>query len=131
MSLGGEKTRQFATEESFVSAPSLDPHNVPFEEYLYHAAAQRRAEEAGDDENHTANLPAGNIAAEQGLFHRFYEKKGANVDVQVKAVRDDYSDLTPDEVERVNASRALRRASWAAVFYLITTEYVCPLFPYE
>lgn len=115
---------QYATDEkveSMVSAP-IYRHDVPFEEYLLHAAAQRRAEEVGDDETLASTLPTGNIAAEHGLFHQWYEKKGANIDVQVAATHDDYSDLTPEEVERVNASRALRRASWAAVFYLITTE---------
>jgi hypothetical protein len=34
--------------------------------------------------------------------------------------------LTADERERINARRALRSASWAAVFYLITTDILGP-----
>ena len=36
------------------------------------------------------------------------------------------SALTADEKERINARRALRSASWAAVFYLITTDILGP-----
>ena len=36
------------------------------------------------------------------------------------------AELTPDEKERLNASRALKSASWAACFYLITTDILGP-----
>lgn len=68
-------------------------HRVPlFEEYLYYAAIQRRAEEVPVDVHDV-------ISAQS---------------------------LNEDQAERVNALRALRSASWASIFYLITTDVLGP-----
>lgn len=62
---------------------------------------------------------------EKTWFNQLSEKKGPNVNLEQRLPTslqaDDFTDLTPDQIERVNASRALRRATWASVFYLITT----------
>jgi hypothetical protein len=48
--------------------------------------------------------------------------------VNVRAIADNSTIPPPtaDELERKNASRALRLASWASVFYLITTDILGP-----
>nr|CBX33324.1 oligopeptide transporter protein [uncultured eukaryote] len=38
----------------------------------------------------------------------------------------DVLELTPDQAERANARRALKQASWAAIFFLITTDILGP-----
>lgn len=105
---------------------------VPFEEFLYHAAAQRCAEARGHgisdvvkdsltDSSASEEAPSG----EKHWFNTLSEKKGPNVNFEQRIADavpiDDCSNLTADEIERINASRALRRATWASVFYLITT----------
>ncbi|ORY92825.1 transmembrane amino acid transporter protein-domain-containing protein [Leucosporidium creatinivorum] len=40
--------------------------------------------------------------------------------------RDDLADLPADEVERVNARRALRAATWQACFFLVVTDIIGP-----
>lgn len=101
---------------------SYDPPtaNVEFEDYLYFAAVQRREEDL-------ANLPISEIekADKSNWFNRLSEHKGPNVNVNVQAI-DNPIPPTQDELERENASRALRLASWASVFYLITTDILGP-----
>lgn len=112
----------------------VHPDDVPFEEYIYHAAVQRRAEEAGTTQQlHGIDTPPEKgtpqmLAAppsKENWFNTLSEKKGPNVNLEQRLPAnleaDDFTDLTPDQIERVNASRALRRATWASVFYLITT----------
>lgn len=115
--------------------------SIPFEEYLYHAAIQRRAEAQGygisdvakgahtaSDSDHEAVIHP--VDEKRGWFGKLSEAKGPNVNLEQRLPdslpADDFSDLSPHEVERANASRALRRASWSAVFYLITTDILGP-----
>ncbi|KAF9456754.1 oligopeptide transporter protein [Collybia nuda] len=58
-------------------------------------------------------------------FPQFSQHKGPSVNVDVHNTSPDQS-LNEDEVERVNALRALRSASWASIFYLITTDILGP-----
>lgn len=121
-------------------------NDVPFEEYIYRAAVQRRAEQSGLDlsgsakANHTNShsssekhdYEAAAAPLDKTWFNQLSEKKGPNVNLEQRIPEalpvDDFANLTPDEMERVNASRALRRATWAAVFYLITTVSVGGVF---
>ncbi|KII95622.1 hypothetical protein PLICRDRAFT_121216 [Plicaturopsis crispa FD-325 SS-3] len=92
-------------------APSAVPVHrgtVPFEEYLSHALRQREFE----DSNHG---PVNGTPSPSASTH----------DEKTKGPLGE-ADLTPEEQERVNARRALRSASWAAVFYLITTDILGP-----
>jgi amino acid permease len=57
-------------------------------------------------------------------FHGLSAHKGPNVNIDVTGVEP--PSPTADEEERENASRALRLASWASVFYLITTDILGP-----
>jgi hypothetical protein len=94
--------------------------NVEFEDYLYFAAVQRREEDL-------ATLPTSEIEKvhKANWFNRLSEHKGPNVNVNVHGI-DNPIPPTADELERENASRALRLASWASVFYLITTDILGP-----
>jgi hypothetical protein len=115
-----EKALQYGTDADVESTPApVYVTHVPFEEYLIHAAAQRRTEALPEGHAHGESAPAN---YENHPLSRWSEKKGVNVDIVPTGSSDDLSDLTPDELERVNANRALRRATWAAVFYLITTD---------
>ena len=101
---------------------AYDPPNtiVEFEDYLYFAAVQRREEDL-------ATKPRSEIdrGEKSDWFNRLSEHKGPNVNVDVHAI-DNPTPPTADELERENASRALRLASWASVFYLITTDILGP-----
>ena len=99
---------------------SYDPPNtnVEFEDYLYFAAVQRREEDlATGFESEKVD--------KSNWFNRLSEHKGPNVNVNVHAIENPIPP-TADELERENASRALRLASWASVFYLITTDILGP-----
>jgi hypothetical protein len=106
--------------------PGADEHapaasgTPTFGEYLEHAVRSREYEE----EQHAAGggkrragfagiIPDGGQG--NGMGEKPTEKANFKNVVAVEA-------LTPDEQERLNARRALRSASWAAVFYLITTD---------
>ncbi|KAG6910871.1 hypothetical protein DXG01_007188 [Tephrocybe rancida] len=86
-----------------------------FEDYLHYAAIQRRFEDsqlAPDAQERKGNW-----------MTRFSDHKGANVNISVRDVNDP---SVVEDSERVNALRALRTASWASVFYLITTDILGP-----
>ena len=97
--------------DSISPEPSSRRSDVVFEDFLYYAAIQGREEEGG-------RPPASN------WFTRLSEHKGRNVNVDVADAKP--PPMTEDEEEAANASRALRLASWAAVFYLITTDILGP-----
>lgn len=95
-------------------------HDPPlFEDYLYFAAIQRRLE-ASDGAEHLAE-PA---EVKRNWLTNLSEHKGRNVNVDVRGADD--REMTTQESERANAARALRLASWASVFYLITTDILGP-----
>ena len=100
-----------------------DPRDkrVEFEDYLYFAAIQRREEDL-------AILPPSELrnSEKSNWFSRLSEHKGPNVNVKVHDTDNAAPPPTADELERENASRALRLASWASVFYLITTDILGP-----
>ncbi|KAG6900814.1 hypothetical protein C0993_000133 [Termitomyces sp. T159_Od127] len=97
-------------EESYNNV--LPPLDVVFEEYLYCAAIQRRAEDS----------PSGTDNQEKTSWVAKFSKD-VNIDVTVR----DANDLSViEDSEKVNAFRALRTASWASVFYLITTDILGP-----
>ena len=106
-----------------------DP-NVTFEEYLHYAEITRNSHhEAQEKKLHAPNLNS--IA--------FWRRMGKNA---VNPDREHYNDHPPDdksspssekdghmpisEEEYVQASRAVRTATWGAVFYLITTDILGP-----
>ena len=94
---------------------------VVFEEYLYYAALQRRAE---DGIGPSTAYP---LAEKRSWLNKLSDHKGPNVNVDVRHVED--ANLVPtseDELERMNAIRALRVTSWISVFYLITTDILGP-----
>lgn len=94
--------------------------NVEFEDYLHFAAIQRMAEDM-------VTVPESKLLKleKSNWFNRLSEHKGPNVNVQVHDINNPIPP-TADELERENASRALRLASWASVFYLITTDILGP-----
>ena len=121
---GYDKPKSDVVEK--VSHDTFSPYYLPntkveFEDYLYFAAVQRREEDL-------AYLPASEVEKAGGKsnwFNRLSEHKGPNVNINVHAI-DNTITPTPDELERETASRALRLASWASVFYLITTDILGP-----
>ena len=72
---------------------------VVFEDYLFHAALQRK-EDGGQKDNSESTK----VIDEKGL-----------------------PSLSLDEQERVEATRALRMASWISTFFLLTTDMVGPV----
>ena len=108
-------------------------HTVSFEEYHYYADLTRAAE----DQHHLDDDPA----EKKGIWSTIFpsksykhsptntgntsdekiDKEGENAVVTTGPGRSAVSDD-----DWVNASRALRTASWSAVFYLITTDILGP-----
>ncbi|KAI8601163.1 transmembrane amino acid transporter protein-domain-containing protein [Dissophora ornata] len=106
--LHGESTKEELQAESLAA---YDHHSsytnikdVPFEEFLHYSLIQRTKEE------HEARQKSG----EDDMRNPF-----GNLETQAV-------NMTPDELERSNARRALRQAGWAAVFFLITTDILGP-----
>ena len=95
---------------------------VEFEDYLYLAAVQRREEDLAIGTNN--GFKFGLFEKWGNSFNRLSEHKGQNVNINI--VENSIPPPTADELERENASRALRLASWASVFYLITTDILGP-----
>jgi hypothetical protein len=95
-------------------SPLVDK-KVEFEDYLHFAAIQRREEDllAGVKEVETTHW-----------FNRLSEHKGPNVNINVHNLKS--IPPTEEQLEQENASRALRLASWASIFYLITTDILGP-----
>ncbi|KAG5730954.1 N amino acid transport system protein [Termitomyces sp. T112] len=94
-------------EERYNNVP---PSDITFEEYLHFAAVQRRLE----DDSHKVDAPE-----KKSWMARF--SKDVNVNV-----RDTKELSVIEDSERINAFRAMRTASWASVFYLITTDILGP-----
>ena len=117
----GEKLRAEHGDSGSLTAYSLEK-KVEFEDYLYLAAVQRREEDLAIGAN--KGLKSGLFEKWGNSFNRFSDHKGQNVNINV--VEDSIPPPTADELERENASRALRLASWASVFYLITTDILGP-----
>jgi hypothetical protein len=93
--------------------PEVRSSEVAFEDFLHYAALQRLEEEGPKPAGSTLNW-----------FYRLSEHKGKNVNVDVSEAKS--IPMTEDDEERANASRALRLASWASIFYLITTDILGP-----
>ena len=97
---------------------------VPFEELLYYAVLQRKKE----DELERAYLAASSSKTPilGGLFNRKESPRGDSPTEETsteKTVEEKRpSSVTVSDEERVQASRAIRTASWLSIFYLITTE---------
>ncbi|KAF8313416.1 oligopeptide transporter protein [Clavulina sp. PMI_390] len=130
----GEEKKAGVFVESQVTTSHIRFTDIPFEEFLYHAAIQRRAEAMGQGISDTVGVQEKGVVvaaatpAPRTWFNTLTEHKGPNVnlDLPSDASVDSVVDLTEDEIEKVNASRALRRATWAMVFYLITTDILGP-----
>jgi len=99
--------------DSISNVPETHSSKVVFEDFLHYAALQRLEEEGPKPANSTSNW-----------FYRLSEHKGKNINVDVSEAKS--IPMSEDEEERANASRALRLASWASIFYLITTDILGP-----
>jgi hypothetical protein len=125
-------------EQSYVRPQHRKLHDptITFEEYCHYANLARAEEDSlskkdlGDTTFFSLILPSKNLKGDvvhstppagNGEKSENGEEKipvNHNLDVSERL------DVTDDEW--TNASRALRTATWAAIFYLITTEYVFP-----
>ena len=102
------------------SSGSVPPPQPPvFEDFLHHAAIQRLEEEGWTE---YGTPPTHN---QENWLSRLSAHKGPNVNIDPGRTPSTLP-MTEDEVERANASRSLRLASWAAIFYLITTDILGP-----
>ena len=74
---------------------------VVFEDYLFYAALQRKEEEGSQEVNSETSKVINDLQA--------------------------LPPLSPDEQERMEATRALRIASWISIFFLLTTDVTGPV----
>ncbi|PPR06113.1 hypothetical protein CVT24_004213 [Panaeolus cyanescens] len=103
--------------KSVSSGSALGSTEVVFEDYLHYAAIQRA------EEDRAAKIETSSRT--NHWFHQLSAHKGPNVNIDGENAQAG-SEMTITEEERANASRALRLASWAMVFYLITTDILGP-----
>ena len=139
--VGDPRLSSERVEQSYVQPQHRKPHDptVTFEEYHHYANITRAEEDSlskkdlGDTTFFSLILPSksnkGDVvhsrppAGNGEKAGSGEEKIPANHDANIHNL--DVSDrLNVTDDEWTNASRALRTATWAAVFYLITTEYV-------
>lgn len=102
------------------SSPYIFQEHVVFEEYLHYAALQRHAESTVGTPNSD-----GQVERENEWFKKLSSHKGANIDIDPQR-RYPEIPMTEEQEERAAASRSMRLASWASVFYLITTDILGP-----
>ncbi|KAF9009481.1 transmembrane amino acid transporter protein-domain-containing protein [Cyathus striatus] len=110
---------QLVDSDSVSHELSIGRSQIIFEEYLHYAAIQRLEEDGW-----TPGSGEPIAQKRDNWFSRLSDHKGPNVNVDVQDAKP--RPMTPDEIERANASRALRLASWSAIFYLITTDILGP-----
>ncbi|KAF8635267.1 hypothetical protein AX15_000490 [Amanita polypyramis BW_CC] len=90
---------------------------VVFEDYLFYASLRRQEEKIDKD------VSAAVGGSEIGVHEKNQELSQV---IGASAAVKEPPPLTPDELERVNASRALRLSSWISVFFLLTTDIFGP-----
>lgn len=106
------------------SALDLPRQEVVFEDYLFYAALQRQDEEAICRQVSSAGST--DTLREKEVKYWF-----SGIVADIKANPSELPSMTDDEIERANASRAMRITAWASVFYLISTDILGPAYvPY-
>ena len=116
-----------ASEITRPTARKLHDPSITFEEYMHYAAITR-----ADDRNispHTDN--ALNVAGLKSMNP--FAKKGKpavetvmQMDEKTASSSPNHAPYTISEEEYIQASRAVRTATWGAVFFLITTDILGP-----
>ncbi|KAL8990952.1 MAG: hypothetical protein Q9177_000508 [Variospora cf. flavescens] len=108
------------------STGKLHDPNVTFEEYYYYSQLSRA---------HPSEAPDASSTAAPNRLSKYVPFRKGTMAVENSAIREEkdldgsLGDETWHEVsqeEYVQASRALRTATWGAVFYLITTDILGP-----
>ncbi|PFH46273.1 hypothetical protein AMATHDRAFT_70223 [Amanita thiersii Skay4041] len=107
---------------------------VLFEEYLFYAALQRQEEEKeAIEEGRTRNRILQPLGKKNLGNDAQVDEKRQSVVEKEEAPSSPTSEgehqippMTPEQIEHANAARALRLASWASIFYLITTDILGP-----
>ncbi|KAF9554688.1 hypothetical protein CPC08DRAFT_712698 [Agrocybe pediades] len=107
-------------ESAVITSSNVD-ENVAFEDFLFYAAVQRLEEDGLAPGEAGA---AAEVGRKKNWFNKLSSHKGPNVNLDVSKAA--VPPMTEDEEERANASRALRLAGWASIFYLITTDILGP-----
>ena len=105
--------------------------------FTYKGALFRSGEASMDSKPfNNAELPHSShskVVFEDYLFHAALQRKdngGQKVNSEFTEVIDEpkgLPPLSPDEQERIQATRALRMASWISTFFLLTTDLVGPI----
>ncbi len=101
--------------------------SISFEEFLYWAKISREDERAADKAFREARGPRTVKSTIKSRFSR--ADNGMEIDNSPETDQDSSADeriTGVSEKEWKRASRALRTASWGAVFYLITTDVLGP-----
>lgn len=108
----------------------LHDASVTFEEYNYYARKTRAEEDSDAAEERSAAGTTGILGvifpskSDKGV-ERVGEKRGSVIAATVNLSNPDKRAQISDE-EWTNANRALRTATWGAIFYLITTDILGP-----
>ena len=103
---------------------------VTFEEYHYYAEKTRAEEDASANQERDSGGSRGILSvilptkSDKGV-ERVGEKRGSMIAQTVNLSNPDKRAEISDE-EWTNANRALRTATWGAIFYLITTDILGP-----
>ena len=118
-------------EAAAISRPAIqklhDP-SITIEEYMHYAAITR-----ADDRNHiTTHIDSAASVAGLKSLNPFAKKREPAVSTTTELNEKVAAESSPDgrfivtEEEYIQASRAVRTATWGAVFFLITTDILGP-----
>lgn len=113
---------KFSTE-SKPNHAFLHTQPVAFEDYLYYASIQREEEE----KDGSVEGPVSGNRESDGKRPWFSRLIANDERKETKTRLAELPLMTPHQMERANASRALRLASWLSVFYLVTIDILAPL----
>lgn len=135
---------RLSVEDAEIAEPLFHDPNITLEEYMFYAALSRRADEQLNGPNKNVGkiswVPRfgqeydadANIAKLRGTQSEQVDEKKSQIESEATSsphVGSHNGSLTwlgIEEDEWTQANRALRTASWGAIFYLITTDILGP-----
>lgn len=137
----GGDPREPVQNSTYIRPQHRKPHDssVSFDEYYYYAKLAREEEDSlaekdiGDTTIMSLILPSksakGHVVPEPAVTN---DEKAGSGDEKIPTTGQDMHDMEVSDrmhitdAEWSNASRAMRTATWAAIFYLITTDILGP-----
>lgn len=117
-----------AAEITRPAQQKLHDKSVTFEEYMHYAAITRADDRNFDAPHHDNAMKVAGLKS----LNPFAKKRTPTATTTTELAEKETAESSPDgryvitEEEYIKASRAVRTATWGAVFFLITTDILGP-----